>query len=252
MNKQTRRKFTPEFKAKVALEAIRNRYTMVELSKKFDVSPVVVSKWKGEFLDNISAVFEKDHSKKQEDGLGCPGKQDNGQVAVVGGLSSGNHYCPVDVELFMPKSWETDHQRREKAGIPGHIRHRSKPEMALDMILDLRSRGISFDYVGFDALYGSSSALIGELDNAAIPFIGDVRDNIGVYLSEPGFSVPSAQKGKRGKKPKLPKADRPTVPLRKYMETLQTEEFTETAFRDGTKQKIKGTFPSKGSLGRNR
>lgn len=177
--------------------------------------------------------------------LGCLGKQDNGQVAVVGGLSSGSHYCPVDVELFMPKSWDCDHQRRKKAGIPDHIHHRSKTDMALEMILDLRSRGISFDYVGFDALYGSSGRLVGELDKASIPFIGDVRENIGVYLSEPGFAVPAAQKGKRGRKPKLPKADISTVSLKEYMETLEPEEFTEIAFRNGTKQKIKALFHQK-------
>lgn len=67
MNKQTRRKFSPEFKAKVALEAIKNQFTLAELSKKFDVSPVIISKWKGEFMENMSAVFEKDHSKKKEE-----------------------------------------------------------------------------------------------------------------------------------------------------------------------------------------
>lgn len=68
MSKQTRRKFTSEFKAQVALEAIKNQRTLAELSKKFEVSAVMISKWKGEFLDNMSSVFEKDHSKKKEDG----------------------------------------------------------------------------------------------------------------------------------------------------------------------------------------
>jgi transposase-like protein len=68
MNKQTRRKFTPEFKAKVAVEAIKEQHTLSELSKKFDVSPVVISKWKGEFLDNMSTVFEREDSKKKEEG----------------------------------------------------------------------------------------------------------------------------------------------------------------------------------------
>jgi transposase-like protein len=68
MSKQTRRKFTSEFKAQVALEAIKNQYTLAELSKKFDVSGVVISKWKREFLDNMSTVFEKDQSNKKEDG----------------------------------------------------------------------------------------------------------------------------------------------------------------------------------------
>jgi len=44
MSKQTRRKFTSEFKAQVALEASKNQYSLAELSKKFDVSPVLISK----------------------------------------------------------------------------------------------------------------------------------------------------------------------------------------------------------------
>jgi len=57
MSKQTRRKFTSEFKAQVALEASKNQYTLVELSKKFDVSPVVISKWKGAFLESGPAII---------------------------------------------------------------------------------------------------------------------------------------------------------------------------------------------------
>ncbi len=68
MSKQTRRKFSAEFKAKVALEAVKNQQTLAELSNKFDVSPVVISKWKGEFLENISSVFEKESPKKKEEG----------------------------------------------------------------------------------------------------------------------------------------------------------------------------------------
>jgi hypothetical protein len=52
----------------VALEALKNQFALAELSKKFDVSPVIISKWKGEFLDNMLAVFEKDHSKKKKEG----------------------------------------------------------------------------------------------------------------------------------------------------------------------------------------
>jgi transposase len=62
MKKQTRRKFSPVFKAKVALEAVKNQQTLAELAKKFDVSPVMISKWKAEFLENLSATFERSES----------------------------------------------------------------------------------------------------------------------------------------------------------------------------------------------
>ena len=57
MTRKTRRKFSPEFKARVALEAIKEKYTLAELSKKFEVSGVMISRWKKEFLANSSAAF---------------------------------------------------------------------------------------------------------------------------------------------------------------------------------------------------
>lgn len=67
MKKQSRRKFTPEFKAKVALEALKNQQTLAELGSKHQLSPVVISKWKGELLENMAGVFEKGTKKKDED-----------------------------------------------------------------------------------------------------------------------------------------------------------------------------------------
>lgn len=55
--KQTRRKFTADFKARVAVEAIKEHRTLAELSKYFEISPVVISRWKKEFLENMSKAF---------------------------------------------------------------------------------------------------------------------------------------------------------------------------------------------------
>ena len=66
MKKGSRRKFSSTFKAKVALEAIKGQQTLAELSTKHDVSPVMISKWKSEFLERISMVFEGASSKEEE------------------------------------------------------------------------------------------------------------------------------------------------------------------------------------------
>ncbi len=67
MKKQSRRKFSADFKAKVALEAVRNQQTLAELAVKFDVNPVMISKWKSELLENIAAAFEKKGAAEKED-----------------------------------------------------------------------------------------------------------------------------------------------------------------------------------------
>jgi len=56
--KQKRRKFSGAFKAKVAIEALKERETLAELSKRFEVHPNMISKWKQEFLERSAEVFD--------------------------------------------------------------------------------------------------------------------------------------------------------------------------------------------------
>lgn len=57
MGKTTRRKFTPEFKANVALEALKESSTKGDLAKKYEISPEIISRWKKELVENSSAAF---------------------------------------------------------------------------------------------------------------------------------------------------------------------------------------------------
>lgn len=53
-----KRKYTDEFKAKVALKAIRT----LEIATQYEVHPSLIGQWKNQLLDNASSVF----SKKQD------------------------------------------------------------------------------------------------------------------------------------------------------------------------------------------
>jgi transposase len=57
--KKTRRRFSGAFKAKVAIEALKERETLAEISKRYEVHPNIISKWKQEFLERAGDVFEK-------------------------------------------------------------------------------------------------------------------------------------------------------------------------------------------------
>ena len=63
---KSKRKFTPEFKAKVALAAIKEIETLAELAKKHELHPTQISAWKKEFLVGASSVFEKTGEKKKQ------------------------------------------------------------------------------------------------------------------------------------------------------------------------------------------
>jgi transposase-like protein len=61
-----RKRYNPEFKAKVALAAIKNEETMSELSARFGVHPTMISAWKRALLDSASDIFDKNQKAKKQ------------------------------------------------------------------------------------------------------------------------------------------------------------------------------------------
>jgi transposase-like protein len=60
-----RKQYKPEFKAKVALAALKNEETIAELSKRFGVHPTMISNWKKSLLDGAADIFEKGKKVKK-------------------------------------------------------------------------------------------------------------------------------------------------------------------------------------------
>jgi transposase-like protein len=57
---RSRKKFTASFKAQVAIEALKEKETLSELGKRFEVHPQLITKWKRLFLENAGHLFEKE------------------------------------------------------------------------------------------------------------------------------------------------------------------------------------------------
>lgn len=60
----TRRKFTPAFKAKVALDALKEQHSLAELAQKYDIHPQQIGNWKREFLEKAEHVFDSGTKSK--------------------------------------------------------------------------------------------------------------------------------------------------------------------------------------------
>ena len=54
-----RKRYTPEFKAKVAIAALKNDETIAELSSRYGIHPTMISNWKRTLLDNVVDIFDK-------------------------------------------------------------------------------------------------------------------------------------------------------------------------------------------------
>ena len=77
-----RRNFTPEFKAKVALAAMRGDGTMAELAARYQIHPNMIAKWKRDALDSVKEAF-----KKGRDGTGRDTEEEIRQLqAKIGEL----------------------------------------------------------------------------------------------------------------------------------------------------------------------
>ncbi len=60
-----RRAFTAQFKAKVALEAIKGQRTLAEIAQHYQVHPNQVSTWKSQAVDHLSAAFEDGRRRRE-------------------------------------------------------------------------------------------------------------------------------------------------------------------------------------------
>jgi len=125
----------------------------------------------------------------------------------------------------MPKDWEADEVRRTKTKIPDSIKHRTKIEMALEVILKLYKKIKPLEYVVFDALYGSAIGFLNVLIKKKIPFVGDIKENSTIYLSLPKMVIPESSG--RGRKNKLPKPTKKGIAILNYQQSLKVSDYKE-------------------------
>jgi len=64
-----RRRFSADFKAKVALEALRGELTLAEISKKYDVHPNMISAWKRQVTQEAAQLFARGASQDKQASL---------------------------------------------------------------------------------------------------------------------------------------------------------------------------------------
>ena len=79
-----RRKHTDEFKARVALDAVKGVQSLSELSSKHKVHSTVISQWRRRLIERASAAFRRGegHSEKSEEELTAPLYEEIGRLKM--------------------------------------------------------------------------------------------------------------------------------------------------------------------------
>jgi transposase-like protein len=60
-----RKQYSPQFKAKVVLEAIRGEKTVSELASQYEVHPTMINNWKRQVLEEASSLFRSEYSNRR-------------------------------------------------------------------------------------------------------------------------------------------------------------------------------------------
>ena len=81
---KTRKNHSKEFKAKVALEAVKGVHTLSELAARYKVHPTQIAQWKKQLVQNVAQVFERGRSGGAADaqGLTAPLYQEIGRLKM--------------------------------------------------------------------------------------------------------------------------------------------------------------------------
>jgi transposase-like protein len=62
-----RKSYSNEYKARIALEAIKGEKTINEIASEYKVHSNMITKWKKHLLENMAAAFDRSSSEKSDD-----------------------------------------------------------------------------------------------------------------------------------------------------------------------------------------
>lgn len=135
------------------------------------------------------------------------GKKENCQVGVflVGVTPAG---CALlDHQLYLPKVWAQDQERRDQVYVPKDLRFQTELQIAVGLLDRIQAAGkVRFDWVTADETYGRNGTFLDDLEARAQRYVAEVPVNTTVWTVDPATAVPPRQEGK-GRPPSRPRRD---------------------------------------------
>ena len=178
--------------------------------------------------------------------LGRLGKVDNGQVGVFAALCKGTRASLVNERLFLPEEWADDAERCRKVGIPEEeIVHRTKRELALEMVGESRRLGLRYGWVAADAGYAHGLGFCIRLSDMGETFVVDCACDQLVFTEEPQPYVPRKRRGSRGRKPTRHVVDAIPTRVDKWAQSKPDGAWRRIAVRQSTKGPLEYEYLTK-------
>jgi SRSO17 transposase len=99
------------------------------------------------------------------------GRVENAQVAVYLVYATEAGHALIDRELYLPRSWTDDPDRRRAAGIPDQVGFATKPALATTMICRALDAGVPAAWVAGDEVYGANPGLRAEREARGVGYV---------------------------------------------------------------------------------
>ena len=216
-----------------------------------EVRACLARKVEGEFVaepywlvDEVSFPKQGKHSvATARQYCGALGKTANCQVAVTLDLGTEESSTPLDWALYLPEQWIHDSVRRKKAGIPEGITFKTKTELALDLIDEVRGWGLHDRLVLADSGYGDAYELREGLRNRKLEYVVQVSGDLTAWTEDPHpAEPPMKQGGKIPRKRLYAKELPPTRSLCQIAKDLPFSSWKTITWREGTKGPLTSRF----------
>lgn len=164
------------------------------------------------------------------------GKQDNCQVGVFGALGRRDRVTLIDARLYLPKEWTDDPRRCERAGVPRSEQiHRTKLQLAQEIIRNARGLGVRFEWVGVDGGYGNSLEFLQSMQAQGETFLADIHSDRHIYLTDPAPCLPPQGAGR----PRVRyHSDARPIEVRKWVKKQPASAWRRKTVRSATKGKL--------------
>lgn len=111
---------------------------------------------------------------------GAAGRIENSQVGVFLGYATAKGRALLDRELYLPKEWADDAQRRKEAGVPEAVGFATKLVLARRMIDRAVAAGVPARWVTADAVYGSDYHFRVAIEKHGLGYVVGVRADFAV------------------------------------------------------------------------
>jgi len=174
---------------------------------------------------------------------GALGKIANCQVAVTLDLGTEEASTPLNWALYLPEEWISDPLRRKKARISENTTFKTKLELALELIDEVRDWGLKDRLVLADSTYGDSYEFRQGLRQRELNYIVQVEGGLMAWTEDPHPSEPPMKKGGKVPRKRLYAAELPPAQsLRQIAKDLPFTRWKKITWREGTKGPLRSRF----------